>query len=117
MVQHYEAEVALRLTMDMVANLVENWHEANAENRRTLANGLFEYLVYDLDAQQIVDFKLKPWIELLMQLKVTLDTPMSQMKAAIQTSTLSLNRRIQAQMNKGIRGYSGAPGGLPDHIT
>ena len=28
--------------------------------------------MYDLDMQQIVDFKLKPWIELLMQLKITL---------------------------------------------
>ncbi len=68
----YEAEVALRLTMEMVANLVENWNKANHENRRTMASGLFEYLVYDLDRQQITDFKLKPWIELLMQLKVTL---------------------------------------------
>jgi hypothetical protein len=41
--------------------------------RRALANSLFEYLVYDLDAQQIVNFKLKPWAELLMQLKLTLD--------------------------------------------
>ncbi|MHB8624755.1 MAG: recombinase family protein [Aggregatilineales bacterium] len=71
-IQYHEAEVALKLTMDMVANLVENWNAASPENRRALASGLFEYLVYDLDAQQITDFKLKPWIELLMQLKVTL---------------------------------------------
>lgn len=71
-VQHTEAEVVLKLTMDMVADLVQNWNEANNEMRRSLASGLFEYLVYDLDKQQIVDFKLKPWIELLMQLKITL---------------------------------------------
>lgn len=70
--QQHEAEIALRLTMDMVANLVENWNEANGENRRSFAFDLFEYLVYDLDQQQITGFKLKPWIELLMQLKVTL---------------------------------------------
>jgi hypothetical protein len=57
----------------MVANLVKNWNEANDEMRRALANSIFEYLVYDLDLRQIVDFKLKPWTELLMQLKVTLD--------------------------------------------
>jgi hypothetical protein len=70
--QHNEAEVALKLTTDMVADLVQNWHAANNEMRRALASGMFEYLVYDLDKQQITDFKLKPWIELLMQLKVTL---------------------------------------------
>ncbi len=70
--QQNEAEVALKLTMDMVADLVQNWNEANHEMRRALASGLFQYLVYDLDKKQIVDFKLKPWIELLMQLKITL---------------------------------------------
>jgi hypothetical protein len=70
-VQHHEAEVVLKLTTDMVADLVQNWNEANNEMRRSLGSGLFEYLVYDLDKQQIVDFKLKPRIELLMQLKIT----------------------------------------------
>ncbi|MEP7285512.1 MAG: recombinase family protein [Chloroflexota bacterium] len=69
--QHSEAELALQLTMEMVANLVHNWQQANAEMRRAFASSLFEYLVYDLDARQIVDFKLKPWVELLMQLKIT----------------------------------------------
>jgi hypothetical protein len=68
-----EAEIALNLTMEMVANLVDNWTQANDEIRRTFAHSLFEYLVYDLDARQIVDFKLKPWAELLMQLKITLN--------------------------------------------
>jgi hypothetical protein len=72
MVQHDEAELVLKLTTEMVADLVQNWRAANHEMRRSLASGLFEYLVYDLSKQQIVDFKLKPWIELLMQLKVTL---------------------------------------------
>jgi hypothetical protein len=59
--------------MERVDDLVENWKEANAELLLTLSNGLFEYLVYDLDKQQIVNFKLKPWLELLLGLKVTLD--------------------------------------------
>ncbi len=57
----------------MVANLVDNWTQANDETRRSLAHRLFEYLIYDLDARKIVDFKLKPWAELLMQLKITLN--------------------------------------------
>lgn len=71
--ENQEAEVALKLTMEMVSNLVHNWNQANGEVRRALANSLFEFLTYDLDKQQIVDFKLKPWAELLMQLKVTFD--------------------------------------------
>jgi hypothetical protein len=47
-----EAEIALKLTMDMVQDLVQNWNAANHEMRRALANGLFQYLVYDLDKPQ-----------------------------------------------------------------
>ncbi len=70
--QEHEAELALKLTLEMVANLVGNWTQSNDEMRRAFASSLFEYLVYDLDARRIVDFKLKPWAELLMQLKITL---------------------------------------------
>lgn len=38
-----------------------------------MASSLFEYLIYDLDAQRIVDFRLRPWAELVMQLKITLE--------------------------------------------
>lgn len=71
--EQVEAEIALRLTTEMISNLVQHWHQGSAQDRRGLAHSLFEYLVYDLDTQQITDFKLKPWAELLMQLKVTLD--------------------------------------------
>ena len=71
--EQVEAEVALRLTTEMISNLVQHWHQGSPQDRRGLAHSLFEYLVYDLDTQQITDFKLKPWAELLMQLKVTLD--------------------------------------------
>ena len=73
MAERREAEIALNLTMKMVADLIQSWHEANPETRRSLAHSLFEEIIYDLDEQRIVDFKLKPWAELLMQLKVTFD--------------------------------------------
>ncbi len=65
--------MALKLTTEMVSNLIHNWHEGSTEVRRAFANSLFEYLVYDLDIQRLVDFKLRPWAELLMQLKVAVD--------------------------------------------
>jgi len=71
--QHHETEMALKLTTDMVTNLIDNWNRAGTEMRRALAGSVFSYLVFDLDTQRITDFKLKPWAELLLQLKVTLD--------------------------------------------
>ncbi len=71
-VEQREAEVALKLTTEIVANLANNWKDANGEMRRSLAHSLFDYIIYDLDTQRIVNFKLKPWVQLLMQLKITL---------------------------------------------
>jgi hypothetical protein len=68
-----EGEVALNVTTGIVANLIQNWHQSKPEVRRALGNSVFEYLVYDLNSQRIVDFKLTPWAELLMQLKVTFE--------------------------------------------
>lgn len=97
-VEFHEAEIAFQLTTEMVANLVHNWNEANHEMRRTLAGSLFDYLVYDLDMQQIVDFKLKPWAELLMQLQITLVD----------------DKKVPSDP-EGNRGYSDVPGGVPVH--
>lgn len=72
--EQHDAEIGLRMTMEMIANLIEHWSEANHDHRRALANGLFEYLIYNLDTQRIVGFKLKPWAELLMQLRITLES-------------------------------------------
>src|SRR5689334_10285006 len=69
--EQYDTEVALKLTTDMVANLIQNWHQSKPEVRRAFAHSVFDYLGYDLDSRRIVDFKLTPWAELLMQLKVT----------------------------------------------
>jgi len=73
MSQGKEVESALRLNLDMITSLSRNWSEAPDDTRRAMANSLFEYLVYDLDTQRIVDFRLKPWAELVMQLKITLE--------------------------------------------
>jgi len=71
--QGKDVEDALRLNLNMITNLSQSWTEASDDIRRSMANSLFEYLVYDLDAQRIVDFQLKPWASLVMQLKITLE--------------------------------------------
>jgi DNA invertase Pin-like site-specific DNA recombinase len=96
--EQHEAEAAIKLTRDMVANLIHNWHQSKPEVRRSLAHSLFEYLVYDLDAQQIVNFKLTPWAELLMQLKLTYE---EDKKKPLDQSGAML--------------YSGVPGGVQTH--
>ncbi len=55
--------VQLTLCVDALARLVELWDESSDEDRHSLARGLFDEIVFDLDLQQIVDFKLKPWAE------------------------------------------------------
>jgi DNA invertase Pin-like site-specific DNA recombinase len=70
---HDEAEVGVKVSTQMVADFVQSWKRGNLEERRALAYGVFQYLIYDLDKQQVVDFKLKPWLEQVMQLKLTLE--------------------------------------------
>ena len=55
--------VQLTLCVDALARLVELWDESSDEDRHSLAMGLFEEIVFDLDLQQIVDFRLKPWAD------------------------------------------------------
>ena len=75
----------------MVADLVQNWRQADDEMRRALAHGLFDHIVYDLDTQRIVDFRLKPWAQLLMQLKIALSEDFSKNK---KTSNASESKRV-----------------------
>src|SRR5690606_22261548 len=38
-----------------------------------MAHMLFDYVVYDLDQRQIVDFRLKPWADRYLVLRIDLD--------------------------------------------
>jgi hypothetical protein len=49
--------------MDGLRNFVTVWTRATSEERISLARGLFEYIVYDLDLQKIVDWRLQHWAE------------------------------------------------------
>lgn len=86
-IAHWEARttetqrIALELTLcidaiDKIANL---WEVSEDEDRRGMARNLFSYIVYDLDTQRIVDFRLKPWADRFVTLRGALysgdDTP------------------------------------------
>ncbi len=71
--QGKEVEAAFLVNLGMITNLSQTWDQSTDDTRRAMANSLFEYLVYDLDTQRIVDFRMKPWAEIVMQLKITLE--------------------------------------------
>lgn len=70
-IAHWEArtteteEIALELAMciEAVQRLSRLWKIASPEDRQGLARSLFEGVVFDLDQQQIVEFKLKAWAD------------------------------------------------------
>ena len=71
LIAHWEARTtdlykkAFELTHCLTAftELVQSWDDARGDQRLRLARGLFQYLVYDLDQQKIVDFRLHPWAD------------------------------------------------------
>ena len=71
MIAHWEARTseterkALEFSTCMAAmnRLVELWPQASGQERLTLARSLFEYVAFDLDTQQITDFRLHPWAD------------------------------------------------------
>ena len=42
---------------------------ASVASASALAHSLFDYIVYDLDAQRIVDFRLKPWADRFLTIR------------------------------------------------
>lgn len=55
--------IELSTCLNAFNRLVSLWGTASGEERLSLARGLFEYVVFDLDAKRIVDFRLHPWAD------------------------------------------------------
>jgi hypothetical protein len=67
-----KAAIELAMCMDALDSLAKLWDTANDEDKQQMARLLFEYIVYDLDRQQIVDFRLKPWADRYLVLRAAL---------------------------------------------
>jgi hypothetical protein len=52
--------------------LAHLWAAASNEDRQGMARSLFEYVIYDLDAHRITDFRLKPWADRFLVLRSAL---------------------------------------------
>ncbi len=57
---------------EAIDKLVRLWEIGTDEDRQGLVRSLFDEVVYDLDRQQIVDFRLKPWADRFVILREAL---------------------------------------------
>lgn len=66
--------IKLELTtcMGIVRRLKEFWDYTSGEDRKLLAQSLFDEIIYDLDLKRIVDFKIKNWAEPFLVLRAAL---------------------------------------------
>ena len=60
------------MCIEAVGMLSRLWETASAEDRRGMAHNLFDELVVDIDTRQIVSFKLKPWADRFLVLRMAL---------------------------------------------
>jgi len=59
-------KVSLLRSIDYLSDLRHLWQIASDTERQTLARLLFEDIVYDLDEQRIVSYRLKAWLTPLL---------------------------------------------------
>ncbi len=109
-IAHWEAQttdrqqIALELmtTLEMVKRLKQFWDVTEGEDRRLLAHSLFEEIVYDLDRQRIMDFKLLSWAE-----------PFLIMRAAVQMDAMGEEMKNRFNSGSSSAGQFHSPNGLP----
>ena len=65
-----KVEYELRSAIEMLTKLSAVWDAGDADQRQSLIRSLFSHVVYDLDARRIASFKLKPWVERFVDLRV-----------------------------------------------
>jgi hypothetical protein len=67
-------KITLELTtcIEMVRRLKDFWGTSTGEDRKLLAQSLFDEIIYDLDQKRIVDFTIKSWAEPFLVLRAAL---------------------------------------------
>src|SRR5690606_30281087 len=64
--------LALGMCLDIVDKLSRLWDMADDEDRQGMAQDIFEEVVVNLDTRRIESFKLKPWIERFLIVRMEL---------------------------------------------
>ncbi len=67
-------KVALELTLclEAIDRINQLWDISDDEDRQGMARNLFSEVIYNLDTQRIVDFRLKPWADRFITLRAAL---------------------------------------------
>jgi len=63
-------EYELRVVVEMLIKLAAIWDTDDPEQRQSLIQILLTHVIYDLDTRRIVNFKLKPWVERFVELRL-----------------------------------------------
>ena len=62
----------IAMCIQAVDTINKLWEIADDEDKQGMARHLFDYIVFDLDQQCIVDFRLKPWADQFVVSRVAL---------------------------------------------
>lgn len=79
-IAHWEArtteteKIALELTLclEAIDRINHLWTISDDEDKQGMVRNLFSYIIYNLDTQRIVDFRLKPWADTFITLRTSL---------------------------------------------
>ena len=79
-IAHWEARtteterIALELTLcfEALDRIANEWANSDDGERQEMVRSLFTDIIYDLDVQRIVDFRLKPWADRWVTLRAAL---------------------------------------------
>jgi len=70
--QREQAILELTRCLDVIDQVANLWDIAEPKERQLMARNLFDFIVYNLDEQRIVDFRLKPWADRFLVLRAAL---------------------------------------------
>jgi len=62
----------LAMCVDAIETMARLWDIANDEDRKGMAQNLFDEVVVNLDTRRIESFKLKPWVDRFLVLRMEL---------------------------------------------
>lgn len=69
-----QLEYELKTCVESLSRLAALWDHGDVDQRQGLVRSLFSNIIYDLDARRIVSFKLKPWAERFLELRIQAET-------------------------------------------
>lgn len=71
--QTEQLSAELMICIEAVSKLANMWKRGTDEQKNGIARSIFESLTFDLDQQKIVDFRLKPWAEKFLVVRISAD--------------------------------------------